>query len=114
MYKQLLAFFTAVLISFSASAQFAGPSDQVLITVKQIEQLSDDTDVVLEGRLVKKLSNGHYVFEDNSGTITVEIDDEDFNGQTVTPDNVARIEGEVETSLTKPTMIEVDSITLVK
>ncbi|CAH0991596.1 Protein YgiW [Sinobacterium norvegicum] len=114
MHKPLLALFTAALISLSANAQFEGPSDQVLISVKQIEQLSDDTDVVLEGRLVKKLKNENYLFEDQSGSITVEIDDEDFKGMKVTPDNVVRIEGEVETSLTKPTTVEVDRITVIK
>ena len=49
-----------------------------------------------------------------TGTIRVEIDDEDWQGLTVTPKDKVEIKGEVDTHLMKPADIDVDSITLVK
>ena len=49
-------------------------------------------------------------FQDQTGTIKIEIDDEDWNGVTVGKDDVVQIQGEVDKSWTKPTKIEVDFI----
>ena len=56
----------------------------------------DDTNVTLEGYLVKKTKEEHYLFKDDTGEIEIEIDDEDFRGQQVAPQTKVRIIGEVD------------------
>jgi uncharacterized protein (TIGR00156 family) len=54
---------------------------------KQYSNLHDDRNVILEGYLIKKIKEEHYLFKDDTGEIEIEIDDEDFRGQQVTPKN---------------------------
>ncbi len=82
-------------------------------TVAEALNLGDDTAVVLEGRIEKSLGNEKYVFSDNTGSVTVEIDNEDWRGQNVTPNDTVVIHGEVDKDFFK-TEIDVDSVTLKK
>ena len=54
------------------------------------------------------------MFKHDSGSIKIQIDDDDWNGLTVGPDDKVEIQGEVDTHMVKPTDIEVDIIRLVK
>jgi uncharacterized protein (TIGR00156 family) len=74
---------------------FSGPGPG-LSTAKQAASMWDDSPVTMEGRLVRNLGGEHYLFQDNSGTITVEIDPECWQGQTITPDDQVLVEGEVD------------------
>ena len=69
--------------------------------------------LVLEGKIEKSLGKERYVFSDATGSVNVEIDDDDWNGITVTPQNIVIIKGEVEKDMFK-TEIEVDVIELKK
>lgn len=90
---------TALAMSGAALAQnaggFTGPSVEI-ITVEQAKGLSDDTFVILRGNIQKKIGDEIYVFSDGTGTINIEIDDEDWNGLTVGPDEVVEIQGEID------------------
>jgi uncharacterized protein (TIGR00156 family) len=46
--------------------------------------------------MIKQSRDKHYTFRDNTGTIEVEIDNEDFRGAKVTPETKVRIVGEVD------------------
>ncbi|MDD4557053.1 MAG: NirD/YgiW/YdeI family stress tolerance protein [Alphaproteobacteria bacterium] len=81
------------------------------ITVQEALKLSDDTPVVLVGKIEKSLGNEKYVFTDESGKITIEIDDEDWKGLTVGADDVVEIRGEVDKDFTS---IEIDVDSVVK
>ena len=50
------------------------------------------------------------MFRDNSGTIIVEIDNEDWKGVTVTPQDTVEIYGEVDTDMFEPSKVDVDTI----
>ncbi len=115
-----LALSSAISVSFSASAKnlgggFTGPVDAKASTsVEEAKQLSDDSYVVLRGKIVKSVGHEKYLFEDKSGSIVIEIDDDDWKGLTVGPNDTVEIRGEVDTHWTKPTNIDVDSVSLAK
>lgn len=68
------------------------------VSVEQAKSFADDTMVTLEGRIISKLQqeDDEYIFEDQSGFITVEIDHHLWNGQTVTPHDKVRLIGIVD------------------
>lgn len=96
----------------SAKGGFVGNENMEMVTVSEIENLAGDSYVVMEGFITNKTGDEMYTFKDNTGTIQIEIDDDDWNGQTVRPGDKVKIQGEVDKSWTKPTVIEVDTITL--
>jgi uncharacterized protein (TIGR00156 family) len=83
-----------------------GPS-----TAKQASSMWDDTPVTLEGYIVRSLGGDHYLFQDESGTITVEIDPECWQGLNVTPRDRVILSGEVDTEWLS-SKVDVDMITL--
>lgn len=92
---------------------FQGPGLSV-ISVAEALNSPDDTAVKLEGRIEKSFGNEKYLFKDASGTITIEIDDDDWKGVTATPDDDVIIEGEIDKDMFKDAKIDVDVITLKK
>lgn len=100
----------------AAQAQYVGPSTvKTPGTVAEVLKAPvDDQEVVLRGRILEKLSKDKYRFADNSGEIRVEIDLEDFRGQTISDSTVVEIRGEVETSFVKSPEIDVKHLTVVK
>ena len=97
----------------SKNGGFYGPTaDSASVTVEQAKQMSDESFVVLRGKVKQMVGKEKYLFEDQSGSIVIEIDDEDWNGVTVGPDDIVEIRGEVDTHWNKPTDIEVDSIAI--
>ncbi|HWM28786.1 MAG TPA: NirD/YgiW/YdeI family stress tolerance protein [Woeseiaceae bacterium] len=88
---------------------FAGPDNLKLVTVAEALQLPDDADVKLQGYIVKSVGDENYEFRDDSGTIVVEIDDDDWGGLEVTPDIWVEISGEIEQER-NGAELEVDSI----
>lgn len=105
-----LALTTAVLFGTAANAQFQGPLPAA-ITVEQAKGLADDTFVVLEGQIVQQLGDEKYTFKDASGTITVEIDDEDWKGVKVQPTDVVVLTGTVDKDFME-LEIDVDTVAL--
>ncbi len=82
-------------------------------TVAEALKMGDDTAVVLEGKIEQSLGGERYMFSDNTGSVTVEIDDDDWRGLTVTPNDTVVIRGEVDKDFFK-TEIDVDAIELKK
>ena len=95
-----------------ASGGFQGPGMPVS-TVAEALKMRDDTAVVLQGKIEKSLGKEDYLFSDDTGSVTIEIDHEDWRGQTVTPSDTVIIKGEVEKDFLH-TEIDVDSIELKK
>jgi len=83
---------------------FSGPGIHVS-TVQQAKALRDDSHVVLKGHIIRSLGDEKYLFKDVTGTITVEIDDEDWRGTQVTPSDLVEISGELDKEWNK---IEID------
>ena len=109
-YTSVLAL--TVAFSSSAFAAFQGP-ESAPVTVAEALQMKDDAQVVINGQIEKSLGDEKYLFKDASGSVTVEIDDEDWRGLDITPQDVVTIKGEVDKDMFS-TEIDVDFIELKK
>lgn len=102
-------------ISMPAGAQYVGPGTASSPSVKTIlAEPKDDQWVTLQGNLLRKTGKERYVFSDGSGEIEVEIDDKDFPREAVDETVVVEITGEVDTGLTRPPEIEVDTMRIIR
>lgn len=99
-----------------AQAQFEGPGAQSqLTTVEAVaDQANDDQTVQLEGSIIEQVGDEKYIFADDTGEIRVEIDDELFRGQRITPDMTVSIYGEVEKDFMRSLEIDVDELSIVE
>lgn len=81
-------------------------------TVKQALTLKDDTKVQLRGHVVKAIGDEKYQFRDQTGTITVDIDDDLWNGKAISATTPITISGEVDVDYqpTKRVEIDVDAV----
>lgn len=97
----------------AAQGAYSGPSNVPLMTVKQLLDTGrDEQPARLQGRIVSFEGNERYTFEDATGRIIVEIDDEDFPaGQTVSAEQHVELVGEFDKGLRK-TEFEVDRVIL--
>ncbi len=97
----------------AAQGTYSGPTNVPLATVKQLLDTGHDGQLArLQGRIVSFEGDEHYVFEDATGRITVEIDDEDFPaGQTVSAEHRVELVGEFDKGLRK-TEFEVERMTV--
>ena len=80
-----------------ALAGFNGPSDalQIVNNVQAAAQAPDMTTCVLEGHIVKHTEKNRYVFQDPSGTMTIDVPPHVFRHVDVTPEDTVRITGEI-------------------
>ncbi len=91
---------------------YTGPGAIAQITqVSAALEAADEMPVVLEGRLLRQLRDEHYEFADQSGSIEVEIDDEDLPAQPIDQNSRVRLYGEVDRDLTGRS-IDVDRVEL--
>jgi uncharacterized protein (TIGR00156 family) len=79
------------------------------ITVAEAKNLRDDSPVVLRGRIERFLGDEKYLFSDDSGTVTVEIDNRLWTGLSVSQNDTVEISGEVDKDF-RGIEIEVSSI----
>ena len=102
------AFVVALGLSTSALASgFTGPQQAggfqgpglAPSSVAEALKLNDATPIELDSQIEKSLGDEKYLFKDASGTITIEIDDEDWRGVNVTPEDSIEISGEVDKDL---------------
>ena len=89
---------------------FSGPGPAV-VTVEQARSMRDDSVVHLRGTIVQHLGKDRYVFRDQTGDITVDIDNDIWAGQQVGPQDIVEIFGEVDKDWNS---VEVDVDRLVK
>ena len=117
--------FLTLIIAFAsvhmANAQFAaapqpmggfegpGAPSTTSMTVKQALSMPDDSIVVLTGKIVNALGDEKYLFRDASGDVIIEIDDDEWYGVKVTPENVIEITGELDKEFLERTKIDVKS-----
>jgi uncharacterized protein (TIGR00156 family) len=79
-----------------AQGGFSGPDNLRLVTVAEALELTDDTNVKMQGRIVRAVGDEKYEFTDDSATIVVEIDDDDWHGLEVTPELEVEVSGEID------------------
>lgn len=88
---------------------FTGPDDATPATAAQAAGLKDDTHVRMVGRLVRSLGDENYEFEDDTGMLVVEIDDEAWQGESFGPDVRVELIGELDSDGGK-TELDVDRV----
>ena len=93
------------------SGGFIGPEGNAakVVSVQEALNLGDESRVSLEGKIINSLGDEKYTFRDATGEIVVEIDDEDWHGNKVTPENTITINGEVDKEMFEPTKVDVDT-----
>ena len=87
---------------------FAG-GENVILTVEQVKGLNDNSKVWVEGAIIQKNGDEKYLFQDSTGSIIVEIDDDAWHGLVIGPTDTVRIYGEVDHGLFN-TEIDIDYI----
>ena len=65
-------------------------------SVTEVMTLPDNTPVTMRGRITQNMGDSIYVFEDSSGNIMMEIDEEDWNGNTVRVNDIVTVYGTVD------------------
>lgn len=94
---------------------YTGPSSVQLMTVQQLlDTGKDNQHARLQGRIVSHDGDDKYTFADDSGRITVEIDDKRFPpGQTIGAEQRVELFGEFDKGLRKREF-EVDRLTVLR
>ena len=92
-----------VVLAFSGAAVaanadgFTGPGGQPApATAAEASSLPDDAKVLLSGFIVRSLGDEQYEFRDDTGTLVVEIDDDEWQGVEVTPEDPVDLLGEID------------------
>ncbi|MBQ4615379.1 MAG: NirD/YgiW/YdeI family stress tolerance protein [Mailhella sp.] len=107
-----MRYFVPALLIFAltapADAAFDGPGSPA--TVKEAAKVASaakDSGAVLEGSLTRKVKDELYIFQDASGEVLVEIDDDLMTGRNITPKDKVRLGGHVDREDGSPA-VEVD------
>ena len=102
--------------SSTALAQYVGPTHKSIYgsVADVLKNPIKDVRVTLRGKILSRLSHDRYEFSDGTGTIMVEIDDEDFAGQRVDDKTTVEIWGEVDKDLLRPAEIDVKRLTVIQ
>ncbi len=82
-------------------------------TVLSAKRMGDNSYVRLKGKIVSKVGKEKYLFKDATGTIQIEIDDDDWNGVQAGPKDLVIIEGEIDKDWDSIS-IDVDTVELAK
>ena len=91
---------------------FQGPGVEAT-TIQNALNMKDDTNVRLVGTIEKSLGDEKYMFKDATGEIIVEIDNDLWQGRTITPNDTVEIAGDVDKEWNRKTKIDVDSLKVV-
>lgn len=112
----LLAAFLWLLPSGVVAAGFVGPGVSPTVTrAADVLDAWDDAPCVLEGHILKKIPRkDRYLFEDESGSVVVEIEHETFGHLTVTPQDKVRLVGHVDWSPKHPNEVEVEALAIIQ
>lgn len=98
-------------IADNRAGGFTGPDNLQPTTAADAANLADDTAVKLQGVILKSLGDEKYEFKDETGTLVVEIDNEDWGGVKATPETRVELRGEIDREFNK-IEVDVDSVRL--
>lgn len=123
MKKALFTIFAALFLFTSASfahetfggnnqyGGYTGASQAQNTVVSNIKNLRDGQFVTLKGNIVAKVGHEKYTFKDSTGSILVEIDDDNWGGLQVSGSDTVIISGEVDKDWNSLS-VEVDTISI--
>ncbi|MCK6264513.1 NirD/YgiW/YdeI family stress tolerance protein [Vibrio sp. ZSDE26] len=117
--KNALIATTLVLTSGFATANtlpttggFNGPTAGAPVTVAQVLEAKDDTQVQMTGNIVHSLGDDEYEFTDGKNTIVIDVEDEAWAGLTISPNDKITIMGSVDKDSWEKATVDVDKITI--
>lgn len=100
----------AVFMGFNANAANTDANKtKPLSKVSDVQNMADDSVVYIQGYIIQNLGNEMYVFQDDTGKINVEIDD-DMLGNNISPNTVVWIAATVDNENGEPVSLEVEEI----
>ena len=71
-------------------------ADKPISKVSAVQNMPEDSMVYLQGYITQNLGNEMYVFQDDTGTMNIEIDDDLMAGNTASPTTVVWVAAEVD------------------
>ena len=104
-----------LLMAFSASsiaAGYSGPTASMPSTVQAALDATDESQVTITGNIIMSNGDEVYTFQDSTGQIKVEIDNDLWMGININDKSIVTLRGEVEKEAFEDTVIDVDSITI--
>lgn len=99
---------TAGMVMANIPLNHAATTPATVTTVKQALIAKDNTPVKLHGQVVKSLGDEKYQFRDKTGTITIDVDDELWQGHPISPTTNIGLVGEVDIDLKPLKRVEID------
>lgn len=117
--KKLLTLVSVLAISSCAVAGFnggnqaggfnGGSAGQSSTVAQALKASHDDMPIQLTGKIVSQLSGDKFIFQDKTGQITIEIDDDHdvWQGQNISPNDTVTIYGKVDKETFKPNKVDV-------
>ena len=112
MKKYLLLSCLAFVLPMTAQSAQTFSKAQPVSTVEQVQKMPDDTNILLEGMIVEQIGRNAYTFKDNTGTIPVEIEMDEWNGFEVSDTTPVRIYGEIDVEGMGARQIDVQSVSI--
>lgn len=118
-----LALFAAASSLFAAKGGFVDPAkggkgvlESEVSTVAQAKAMSDDAMVLLRGFIIEQIGDEKYRFKDETSeeTIVIEVDDDDWKGLKVMPNDLILIYGEIDKGLLSAAEVDVKEVRKVK
>lgn len=83
----LLAIGGIALFSHNVMATNAAHTNNKPVSkISDVKAMPDDTEVVIQGVIVQNLGDENYLVKDDSGTVSIEIDEDLVQGNTITPE----------------------------
>ena len=109
-FLSVILFLTFSILTANAGG-FNGQTQKASIV--EALNLPNDSYVTVQGNIVKRLSSDTYMFKDNSGTMTVEIDNTKWGALVVNEKDTLELTGEIERKFNQ-VQLEVDSVKKIK
>ena len=102
--NKILSVFTAAAVTLASFSALAGSNmgkqntdqQKPLSKVSEVQNMADDTMVYVQGFITQNLGDEKYTFQDDSGTLVVEIDDSLMKNNMVSPTTMVWIAAEVD------------------
>lgn len=100
----------AAVPGFAASNNMNNNNMMTVVSVREVRDMPDDSPVIIRGYMLRQNGENSYVFQDDTGTINLEIEEEDWGGQTFSPNDFVEVWGEVDKNGMSVTEVDVSAI----
>lgn len=109
--KNLFSILLLISCSNLAFAQIEGFQDTnlKLSNISDVLKMNDNSFVKIQGNIIKQISDDKYTFKDSTGSITVEIDNDKWQGLSANTKDKLEIIGEIEKNFNS-TKLDAESI----